>query len=251
MNFSRNISILKTIDATLDDKIYLGVTESKAQLDSIDENLVQIDSVLDSIKLDTNANTTHLSNIATSNSNVESELDDVNSTLADIGVTLSKNDQFSLTQQYDVLKTSGNARLLPSGDYSSTPALLDWRNTSGDVVLINKIAFTFESSETNWDEFLTSTSGSGSSYLKFGVGDDNTAIDTTLFYFGTNHEIQPFMSMVFGDPAGGDKMYYSYVIDKLNIKLEDNEYFIGELSGNYSASGDGSFSVGVYYKKPE
>ena len=249
MNFSRNISILKTIDATLDDKIYLGVTESKAQLDSIDENLVQIDSVLDAIKLDTDANTTHLSNIASSNSNVESELDDVNSTLADIGVTLAKNDKFSLDHKYQALKDSGNSRTIDSGDYSSTSAKIYWQNDEGDKVLVNKIAFTFQSSETTWDKLFTSTSSGSSSFLKIGVGDDGTAIDTSKGFFANNYELQPFMSMVFGDPAGGDNMYYSYVIDGLNIVLEDNEYFICELSGDYSATGDVSFSAGIFYEK--
>lgn len=270
MNFSRNASLLKTIDATLDDKIYLGVTESKALLSSIDSNLVTIDGVLDNIYTNSGTTNTHLSSIATSSSNadtslnnietsasnidtslnnMEADMDAVNNKLVDIGVTLAANDRFSLDHKFQILKDSGSNRQLAAADYSSTSGKLYWQNGQGADVIVNKIALTFQSSETTWDKIFTSTSSSGSSNLKFGIGNDNTGIDTTKLHFGSNHELQPFMTMVFNDPAGGESMYYSYVIDGLNIKVADNEYFLCELGGNYSASGDGDFSSGIFYEK--
>ena len=270
MNFSRNVSLLKAIDVTLDDKVYVGVTESKGILESIDESLVQIDTVLDSIKLDTGSSTTHLSNIATSTSNadtslnaiessatsmdtslnnMESELDAVHNKLVDIGVTLSSADQFSLTQKYQVLKDSGSNSLLAAGDYSSTTGKLYWQNTQGKAIIVKKVSCTFKSSETTWDKIFTSTASEGDSFLKIGTGDDGTNIDASQGYFNSNFELQPYMSMVFSDPAGGDDMYYSYVIDDLNIKVADNDYFICELSGTFNASGDDGFGAGILYEK--
>ena len=270
MNFSRNVSLLKTIDATLDDKIYLGVTESKDLLSSIDSNLVTIDGVLDNIYSNSSSSNTHLSNIATSSSNadtslnniessasnidtslnnVESELDVVNAKLVDIGVTLSSADQFSLTQKYQVLKDSGNNSQLAAGDYSSTTGKLYWQNSQGKTIIVKKLSCTFKSSETTWDKIFTSTASDGDSYLKIGTGDDGTNVDTSQGYFNSNFELQPYMTMVFADPAGGDDMYYSYVIDDLNIKVPDNEYFICELSGTFNASGDDGFGAGIVYEK--
>ena len=270
MNFSRNVSLLKTIDATLDDKIFLGITESKSLLDSIDTNLLAIDSVLDNIYSNSGTSNTHLSNIATSTSNadtslnaielsasnidtslnnMESDMDAVNSKLIDIGVTLAKNDKFSLDQQFEVLKTSGNNRQLDSADYSSTSGKLYWENDEGAPVIVRKISWTFHSSETTWNKIFTSTSSNSSSNLQYGVGDDNSGIDTQKLYFGNNTEIQPYMSMVFSDPAAGDDMYYSYVIDGLNIKVASGEFFLCELSGDYSAAGDESFASSIVYEK--
>ena len=295
MNFSRNVSLLKAIDVTLDDKVYVGVTESKGLLESIDENLVQIDSVLDSIKVDTNASNTHLSDISTYTENadvhlgnVESEVGNVNSKLVDIGITIAANDsnlssiatntantdsslnamesdidemnlklvdlgvtisrgnKFNLTQKHQSLQDSGSNRLIAADDFSSTPARLYFENNDGKPVVITKISCTFSSSETTWDKIFTS-SVNGS--LSYGIGNDNTGIDNTKLSFESNHEIQPYMSMVFSDPAGGDNMYYSYVIDGLNIKLDDGKFFLCELSGNYSATGDGSFCSSVVFDK--
>lgn len=270
MNFSRNASLLKTIDATLDDKLYLGITESKSILSTIDSSLITIDGVLDNIYTNSGTSNTHLSNIATSSSNadtslnaielsasnidtslnnMESDMDSVNSKLVDIGITLSKNDRFSLDQKFQILKDSGNNRQLASGDYSSTSGKLSWQNQQGAKVIVKRIALTFESSETTWDKIFTSTSSTGTSNLKYGTGDDGTAVDDSKLFFGTNLELQPFMSMVFNDPAGGENMFYSYVIDKLNIPVADDEYFVCELSGDYSASGDVQFSSGIFYEK--
>ena len=249
MNFARNVNLLKTIDSTLDDKVYLGVTESK-------NILVDIDGVLDSIKLDTNSSNSYLStidssasNIDTSLNNVESELDVVNAKLVDIGITLSSADQFSLTQKYQVLKDSGNNSQLAAGDYSSTTGKLYWQNSQGKPIIVKKVSCTFKSSETTWDKLFTSTASEGDSFLKIGTGDDGTNIDTSQGYFNSNFELQPYMSMVFSDPSGGDDMYYSYVIDDLNIKVDDNDYFICELSGTFNASGDDGFGAGIIYEK--
>ena len=270
MNFSRNVSLLKAIDATLDDKIYLGVTQSKLVLDSIDANLLQIDAALENVDTNTASANTHLSNIATSSSNadtslnaielsasnidtslnnMEADMDAVNSKLVDIGVTLAKNDNFSLDQQLQVLKTSGNSRQLDAADYSSTSGKLYWENDLGADVIIRKISCTFHSSETTWNKIFTSTSSNSTSNLQYGVGDDNSGIDTVKLYFGHNTEIQPYMSMVFSDPGAADDMYYSYVIDGLNIKVADAEFFICELSGDYSAAGDESFGSSIVYEK--
>lgn len=272
MNFSRNVSLLKTIDATLDDKIYLGVTESKAILSTIDNSLTTIDSVLDNIYSDTTSANSHLSNIATSSSNadtslnaielsasnidtslnnVESDIDAVNSKLIDIGVTLAANDRFSVDQEYQQLKdpNNSNARQLDSGDYATTSGKLVYENNNGADILVKKVVCSFQSSETTWDKLFTSTASATNSNLKLGIGDDNTGIDSTKVKFSNNREIQPFMSMVFADPAGGDEMYYSYQIDDLNIKVADGEFFIAELKGTYNASGDDSFSAGIFYEK--
>ena len=256
MNFSRNVNLLKTIDDTLDDKIYVGVTESKSVLQDIDSNLVTIDGVLDSIKVDTNSANSHLSNIATSVSNtdtslnnMETDIDELNDKLADIGVTLSSTHQFAVTQKYQVLKDSGNNSQLSAADYSSTTGKLYWQNSQGKAVIVKKLSCTFKSSKTTWDKLFTSTASDGDSFLKIGIGDDGTNIDTSQGYFNSNFELQPYMSMVFSDPAGGDDMYYSYVIDDLNIKLNNNDYFICELSGDYSATGDGGFGAGIVYEK--
>ena len=265
MNFSRNVNLLKTIDDTLDDKIYVGVTESKVVLDAIDNNLVLIDGVLDSIKVDTNAANTYLANIETSVSNndsslnaieassanidaslnaVESDVNELNAKVADLGVTISRGNKFNLTQKFQPLRESGANRLLSAGDFSTTPGRMYWENNTGKSVAITKISCTYSSSETTWDEFFTSSTDG---QLLFGIADDANAITTQRLSFKSNHEIQPYMSMVFADPAGGDEMYYSYVIDGLNIKLDDGKYFMSELSGTYNAAGDGSFCSSIFY----
>ena len=262
MNFSRNVSLLKTIDATLDDKIYLGVTESKALLSSIDSNLVTIDSVLDNLYTNSGTANTHLStietkatamdtslnniessasNIDTSLNNMESDIDSVNSKLVDIGVTLAANDKFNVDARYAQLQNGGSGKL-DAADYSSTTGKLSWENNLSEDVLIKKISLTFHSSETTWDKIFTSTASGANSYVEYGIGNDATGIDTSKLKFSNNRDIQPYMTMVFSDPGAADDMYYSYVVDGLNIKLQNGEFFVCELKGNYSASGDESFA---------
>lgn len=293
MNFSRNVNLLKTIDDTLDDKIYVGVTESKGVLEAIDGNLEIIDGVLDSIKIDTNAANSHLSNIHTSVSNqtssldaieassenvdlklvdigitlaandanlssivtstanadtslnaVEADINLINNKLVDIGVTLAKSNAYNMTQKYKPLLYNGTDRLLTLADYSSSPAWMYFQNDEGANVIVKKISFTFHSSETNWDDIFTSTTDGN---LWFGQGNTNSAIGQGSLFFDNNTECQPFMSMVFSDPAGGDGMYYSYVVDGLNFKLNDGKYFNCRLTGNFSAAGDQDFSAAITY----
>lgn len=253
MNFSRNVNLLKTIDDTLDDKIYVGVTESKGVLEAIDNNLVIIDGVLDASNVHlSNINTavsgqaSSLSAIETSNQNIDSSLDAVENKLIDLGVTLSRNNKFNVTQTHQPLKDSSDDRLISLADFSSTPARLYYENDAGKPIVITKISLSVSSSETTWDKLFTSSTAG---FLKFGIGDDNTGIDTTKLNFANNHDIQPYMSMVFADPAGGDEMYYSYVIDGLNIRVSDGKYFVCELTGDYSAAGDGSFAASVVFDK--
>ena len=254
MNFSRNVSLLKTIDSTLDDKIYIGVTESKDVLDSINDNLVTIDSVLDAsnvhlsnIQSDVSGQASSLSAIEASNDNIDASLDAVENKLIDLGITISRNNKFNVTQGSYYLQDSGSNRLLDLGDFSSTSALMYKENSNGGKpIIITKISCTFSSSETTWDKIFTS-SGNGS--LKFGINDDGTAVGNVKLNFANNHDLLPYMSMVFADPAGTDEMFYSYVIDGLNIKLDDGKYFVCELAGDYSAAGDGSFAASVVYDK--
>lgn len=269
MNFSRNISLLKTIDATLDDKIYLGVTESKSVLSSIDANLVVIDSVLDNLYTNSGTANTHLSNIATSTSNadtslnnietsasnidtslnnMEADIDAVNDKLVDIGITLAANDRLSVDERYAQLQDGGSGKL-DAADYSSTTGKLSWENNLGEDILVKKISLTFHSSETTWDKIFTSTATGANSYLEYGIGNDATGIDTSKLKFGNNRDIQPFMTMVFSDPGAADDMYYSYVLDGLNIKVKDTKFFVCELKGNYSASGDESFASSIFYEQ--
>ena len=49
MNLSQNISLLKQIETTLNDDIYIGITQSQSVLDNIDTVLTTIDNVLDNI----------------------------------------------------------------------------------------------------------------------------------------------------------------------------------------------------------
>ena len=50
----------------------------------------------------------------------------------------------------------------------------------------------------------------------------------------------------FTHPDGSGDVYYGFVVNDLNIILDNNEYFICEFSGTINASGDEDVWTGIY-----
>lgn len=213
--------------------------------------LKQIDNKL-------NTNSTSLSSIDTKTlnngltlANIQGELQTIDTSLNNIETdadNLSANRRLNFSSQYQNLQWSGSSNSLSSGDYSSTTGKAWFQNTTWQTAIITKITFGFLSSETTWtkNRIFTSTSSSGSSFIRWGTADDTTAIDTEIIKFSNNGEITSCMVQNFTHPDGSGDVYYGFVVNDLNIILDNNEYFICEFSGTINASGDEDVWTGIY-----
>jgi hypothetical protein len=126
-----------------------------------------------------------------------------------------------------------------------------WQNNTGDDIIINDISFGLLTGENTWtrNRIFTSTASSGSSWIQWGIGNDNTGIDSVHIKFNNNGEITPYLSRVFNHLDGSGKVYYGWKLSDLNIKVANTEYFYCQLSGTFSGATDSDFWSGVFYKK--
>jgi hypothetical protein len=142
------------------------------------------------------------------------------------------------------------SNILSLGDFSTTAEIGTFQNNTGNTILINELTFSFLSSETTWgyNKIFTSTSTAGTSYITFGDSSDGTVFDTEYLDFANSILITPYLT-TFDHPDLTTGTFYNFKIDKLNLPVSSGDYFICELSGNFSATGDKYFCAGIVYDK--
>lgn len=251
MNLCQQTSWLKQIDSKLNDKIYLGITENKTILGTIDTTLSTIDTTLTSIQSMT------LSNSLTFG-NQYAELLTIDTSLTGIALNVEsiKTDVETLAKKkiiFTARLTDGSNDYLLRADYSSSPINFYWQNDKNTPVYICEYRFIYpEGTEPTQNQLYHSTAWDCNIGAIASVGDSFEVPYITIHDNRDNlHDVNPNapkqqwtsnITWVFDYhfteapiEIGISRKFGHYIAADINTGLYDDDP-IGIVSGYYYAS---------------